>query len=220
MRAFLAVCLAVTLSACAVPDPDVEEQVSLGDFQLGHNVVVTKNAKKIGPSRSATPEEWEELLEGEMERRFGKYEGEKLYHIGINLDGYALAVPGVPVVLSPKSAMVVSVTVWDDAANTKLNEPPRQMTILEQFDGNTILGSGLTQGRKKQMKNLAAAMTRAVQRYLVANREWFGEEPDPDAKAAAEADVVKIPEAPAESGTAEVPVPPADPEVEEAATDA
>lgn len=202
MRALLAICLAVTLSACAVPDPDTEERASLGDFSLGHNVVVTKNAKKIGPSRTASPEEWEELLEAEMERRFGRYEGEKQYHIGINLDGYALAVPGVPVVLSPKSALVISVTVWDDAENRKLNEPPRQMTILEQFDGNTILGSGLTQNRNKQMKNLAAAMTRAVQRYLVANREWFGEEPDAEAKAAAEADVLKIPDAQAQAAAA------------------
>lgn len=207
MRALLAICLAVTLSACAVPDPDTEERASLGDFQLGHNVVVTKNAKKIGPSRTASPEEWEELLEAEMERRFGRYEGGKLYHIGINLDGYALAVPGVPIVLSPKSALVISVTVWDDADNKKLNVPPRQITVLEQFDGNTILGSGLTQGRNKQMKNLAAAMTRAVQRYLVANREWFGEEADLEAKAAAEADVLKIPEAQAEAAAAEVGLP-------------
>lgn len=202
MRAILAICLAVTLSACAVPDPDTEEQVSLGDFRLSHNVVVTKNAKKIGPSRTASPEEWEELLEGEIERRFGGYEGDKLYHIGINLDGYALAVPGVPIVLSPKSALVISLTVWDDAADKKLNDPPRQMTILEQLDGNTILGSGLTQGRKKQMKNLAAAMAKAVERYLVANREWFGEAPDPDAKAAAEADVLKIPDAQAQAAAA------------------
>jgi hypothetical protein len=193
-KAMLIGVLCLGLSACAVPDPETEEVANLGDFRLGHNVVVTKNAKQIGPSRQASPEEWETLLEGEMAKRFGRYQGEKLYHIGINLDGYALAVPGIPLVLSPKSAVVVSVNVWDDAVGKKLNEKPHQMTIFEQLDGNTIVGSGLTQKREQQMANLAAKMTAAVQRYLEANAEWFGVGVTEEAKAAAEADVLKVPE--------------------------
>jgi len=148
--------LTAMLGACAVADPDTDPQVPLGNFTLGHNVAVTQNAQKIGPSRTATAEEWEKTLEGAIAARFGDYDGEKLYHLGINLDGYALAIPGVPVVLAPKSALVISLTVWDDAEERKLNEPPRQMTIFEQFDGGTIVGSGLTRQREEQMENLAA----------------------------------------------------------------
>jgi hypothetical protein len=184
----------VALSACAVPNPDNEEQVALGNFALGHNVVVTKNAKKIGPSRTASAEEWETILEAAMEKRFGRYEGEKLYHIGINLDGYALAVPGIPVVLSPKSILAIKVNVWDDAAEKKLTEEPRSLTIFEQLDGGTILGSGYANTREEQMANLAAQMAKAVERFLVANGEWFGQTASEEAIAAAEQDVLKLPD--------------------------
>lgn len=186
--------LALALSACAVANPDTDPQVSLGDFSLGHNVVVTQNARKVGPSRNATPEEWETLLEGEIAKRFDRHTGDKLYHLGINLDGYALAIPGVPVVLAPKSLMLVTVNVWDDAAGVKLADEPRQLTVFEQFDGGTIIGSGLTRSREEQMSNLAAQMAAAVERYLLANGEWFGIDPDAEAVAASEADVLKIPD--------------------------
>jgi hypothetical protein len=200
----IALSLVVTLGACAVANPDNEEQVPLGNFALGHNVVVTKHAKKIGPSRTASAEEWETILEAAMEKRFGRYEGEKLYHIGINLDGYALAVPGIPVVLSPKSILAIKVNVWDDAAEKKLTEKPRSLTIFEQLDGGTIVGSGYANSREEQMANLAAQMAKAVERFLVANGEWFGETASEEAIAAAEQDVLKIPdgvEAPAETAT-------------------
>lgn len=190
LKHLIALGLAFLLSACAVADPETDPVVDLGDFRLGHNIVVTKNARQIGPSRQATPEEWETLLEGEIARRFEKYQGDKLYHLGINLDGYALALPGIPVVLSPKSALVISLTVWDDAAAAKLNEPPRQITVLEQFDAGSVIGSGLTRKREEQMQNLALNMARAVERYLVANREWFGGVSTDEEKAAAESDVI------------------------------
>jgi len=182
------------LGACAVANPDTEEQVPLGDFSLGHNVVVTKNAKKIGPSRSASADEWETILEAAMEKRFGRYEGEKLYHIGINLDGYALAVPGIPVVLAPKSILALSVNVWDDSAEKKLTEEPRRLTVFEQLDGGTIVGSGFSRKREEQMENLAAQMAKAVERFLVANGEWFGETASEEAIEAAEKDVLQIPD--------------------------
>ncbi len=181
------------LTACSVPDPDTEERVDLGDFALGHNVAVTVNAQKVGPSRTASAEEWEKVIEAAIAKRFERYEGEKLYHIALNLDAYALAVPGIPIVLSPKSIASAKLTVWDDAAGKKLNEKPRQITVFEQVDGDTLLGSGLTQKKEEQMFNLAAQLSKAVQRYLLANGEWFGIETTDEAKAAAEKDVLSLP---------------------------
>lgn len=188
-----ALAFAVTLSACSVPDPETEERVNLGNFSLGHNVAVTKNAKKVGPSRSASAEEWEAAIEAAVGKRFSRYEGEKLYHIALNLDAYALALPGIPIVLSPKSILSAKLTVWDDAAGKKLNEKTRQITVFEHVDGETIIGSGLTQSREEQMFNLAAQLAKAVQRYMLANGEWFGVTPTDEAKAAADADVLKLP---------------------------
>ena len=96
----------------------------MGDFRLSHNIVVAENMQQVPPSRNATPEEWQEIITSEIDRRFGDYEGERLYHIGINVDGYALAPPGIPIVLNPRSVLVLSVNVWDDALGEKLHEEP------------------------------------------------------------------------------------------------
>jgi hypothetical protein len=190
---FATLTTALVLSACSVPDPDTEEQVDLGNFSLGHNVAVTVNAQKVGPSRTASAEEWEEVIEAAIAKRFDRHEGEKLYHIALNLDAYALAIPGIPIVLSPKSIASAKLTVWDDAESTKLKEKPRQITVFEQVNGDTLLGSGLTQKKEEQMFNLAAQLSKAVQRYLLANGEWFGLETTEEAKAAAEKDVLTLP---------------------------
>ncbi|MBN2907158.1 MAG: hypothetical protein JXJ18_10660 [Rhodobacteraceae bacterium] len=168
--AFLTACGAKT-DLAGPPEP-------LGDFRLGYDIVVSKNAKMIPPSRSATPEEWEAVLKEALDKRFRRYDGEKLYHFGINVDGYALAVPGIPVVLSPKSILVLSANVWDDAAGKKLNEEPKQVSVLESLSGDTLVGSGLTQNKDEQMRNLAENAAVRIERWLVENREdWFAYDP-------------------------------------------
>jgi hypothetical protein len=84
------------LAACAAQDPLEEDLPDMGDFRLAHNIVVAENMQQVPPSRNATPEEWQEIITSEIDRRFGGYEGDRLYHIGINVDGYALAPPGIP----------------------------------------------------------------------------------------------------------------------------
>ncbi len=162
--AFLASCAADDLRQ--PPEP-------LGDFTLGYNVVVAKNAKPVGPSRKATPEEWEASLKEAIAARLGRYDGEKLYHVGVGVDAYALAVPGVPLVLSPKSVVAVTVNVWDDTAGRKVNAEPKQFTVLERLSGETMIGSGLTQSRETQMKNLSANAARLINEWLVENKAWF-----------------------------------------------
>lgn len=163
---------ALLLAACAAEDL-TKPQPDIGDFRLGHNIVVAKNAQPVGPSRKATAEEWETAIEAEIAKRTGTYTGEKLYHIGVGVDAYALAVPGIPIVLSPKSALVFTVNVWDDTAGVKVNPKPQQFTLIEAFTDKSVVGSGLTQTREEQIQGLAAQAGRRIQLWLVQNKAWF-----------------------------------------------
>ncbi len=165
--------LVLILGACAASDPLEEDLPDMGDFRLAYNIVVADNMQQVPPSRNATGEEWIEVLTAEIDRRFGGYEGERLYHIAIHVDAYSLAVPGIPVVLSPKSILVISANVWDDELQAKLHEEPRQLTIFEGASAQSIIGSGLTRSREEQMQVLARNAARRVQLWMLENPEWF-----------------------------------------------
>jgi hypothetical protein len=167
--AFLSV---VVLSACAAEDLS-KPPTPLGDFHLGYNIVVAKNAKTVGPSRPATPAEWEASLKSEIGKRTGRYDGNKLYHLGTGVDAYALAYPGIPVVLKPKSVLSVTVNVWDDSAQRKINAEPKVITVFEPFSPETFISSGLTQTKEQQMANLSANAARKINEWLVENKAWF-----------------------------------------------
>jgi hypothetical protein len=176
------------LAACAAGDPLEEDLPDMGSFRLAHNIVVADNMQQVPPSRNATPEEWEEILTSEIDRRFGAYEGDRLYHIGIAVDGYALAPPGIPIVLSPRSVLVLSVNVWDDELGRKLHEEPEQIMVFEGASAETmIVGSGIARNREEQMQILARNAARRIQLWMLQNPEWFNI--DPDAAQVAAADV-------------------------------
>lgn len=171
--------LVTALAACAAPDPLADELPNMGDFQLGHNIVVADSMQQIPPSRNATAEEWVAILTSEIDRRFGEYDGDRLYHIGIAVDGYALAPPGVPLVLNPRSVLVLSVNVWDDAAGVKLHEEPEQILVMEGAAAETaFIGSGLARTREEQMQVLARNAARQIQRWMLDNPDWFNVDPD------------------------------------------
>jgi hypothetical protein len=176
------------LAACAAGDPLEEDLPDMGSFRLAHNIVVADNMQQVPPSRNATPEEWEEILTSEIDRRFGAYEGDRLYHIGIAVDGYALAPPGIPIVLSPRSVLVLSVNVWDDELGRKLHEEPEQIMVFEGASPETMLvGSGIARNREEQMQILARNAARRIQLWMLQNPEWFNI--DPEAAQVAAADV-------------------------------
>ncbi|MGB3556470.1 MAG: hypothetical protein WBA25_17715 [Jannaschia sp.] len=160
------------LSACATPDPLGEEMREMGDFQLGYTVIVSENAKKIPPSRNATPEQWKTVMTSELERRFGRYAGGKDYVIALAIDGYSLAPPGIPVVLTPKSILVVTANVWEANPQVKIGGP-EQIVTFEGAD-TLILGSGLVKDAGEQMTTLARNMANKVQSWMISNGEWFG----------------------------------------------
>ena len=161
------------LAACANNDL-AQPPVPLGDFGLGLNVAVADNVQMVPISRPATPEDWEGAISKAVDDRFGRYEGTKLYNIGISIDAYALAPPGIPVVAAPKSILVVTANIWDDAAGKKLNAEGKQITVFEGLSGETVIGTGLTRTKKQQMDALSYNAVKRVEDWLLENPEWFG----------------------------------------------
>ncbi len=172
IRVIALLCGLIILSACAHNDL-AEAPADLGDFTLGLNIVVADHMQKVPISRTATTDEWEAAMKKAIEDRFGRYDGTRVYNIGIAIDAYALAPPGVPLVLSPKSALVVTANVWDDAKALKLNDKGKQITVFESLDGDTAIGSGLTKTAAQQMDSLAYNAAKAVEKWLVSHPEWF-----------------------------------------------
>ena len=178
---FLAVGVGLSLLAACQSNDLKEPPVPLGDFALGLNIAVADNIQKVPISREASKEDWQAAMQKAVADRFGRYEGSKLYNIGISIDAYALAPPGVPLVLRPKSVLVITANIWDDAAQKKLNPEGKQLTIFEHMSAETVIGSGVTQNKAKQMEVLSYNAAKAVEKWLLEHPEWFGLPPKPPA---------------------------------------
>jgi hypothetical protein len=202
--------LLVTLSllgACGAKDDLAEPPVPLGDFVLGLNVVIADEAGKVPISRSATPEEWEAAMKQAVEDRFGRYQGSRIYNIGIKIDGYALAPPGIPVVAAPKSVLAITANFFDDATQTRMHSEGKQIIVFESFSGDTIIGTGITRTKAEQMAALSYNAVKAVERWLLQNPEWFDLDPAVAAAALAASDAPPLATLPTDA-PAEVPATP------------
>jgi hypothetical protein len=211
-RAGAILVLAAGLSACADGRQLGELRPELGDFRLSHNIVVASNAVQGPLSRRVEQAELEEAIRAEVARRFGRYEGNKLYHIAVSVDAYVLAVPGIPLVASPRSALIIGVHIWDDALGRPLNAERRQFTVLENLSGESLLGSGLTQSAEQQLAVLSRNAAIVIENWMATNPDWFPPASDPapaQGPAAAPAPTPADPMPAAGSGAppAEAPVP-------------
>ncbi len=176
MRLVLGMVMIALVTACSSSADLQDAPVPLGDFRLVHNIVIASKAQRGPLSRKASEEQLSAAVRDAMAERFGRYDGASIYHFGISVEGYVLAQPGIPLVLAPKSALILNVTVYDDAANRKLNEKPEQITVLETFGTAPIIGTGYTMSAEEQLKELSQNAAKAVERYLVRqNNEngWF-----------------------------------------------
>lgn len=179
--------LLLVLAACGGSADLDEAPVPLGDFNLVHNIVVAPKAQRGPLSRKASEEQLVETMKSAIAERFDRYDGNRRYHFGISVEGYVLAVPGVPVVLAPKSIMIINLTVWDDAAGKKLNDQPEQITVAETFGTGAVVGSGYTLTAQQQLEQLSQNAAKAVERYLVkqqAEQGWFKSSAAPEGTAA------------------------------------
>jgi len=165
------------LAACAAPPTLDDPLQDLGAFRLGYVVVYAQKMKKGPVSRDATSAEWEQVLGDALIQRFDKYQGNQLYHLGVSVEGFMLAPPGVPLIYSPKSALILNVTVWDDAANAKLNPEVHQITVFESTTGESfVVGSGHERTREEQMQGLAVNAVDMIEDWMVEQKEtqgWF-----------------------------------------------
>ena len=153
----------------------------LGDFKLYHNIVVAPKVQKLPISREVSEEVLTTAVKNAIAERFDRYDGQRKYHFGVSVEGYVLAPPGIPLVLAPKSLMILNLTVWDDASGTKLNAEPQQITVFESFDQGPIVGSGYTKTAEEQLKNLSQNAAKSIETYLVKQNEaegWFNRPAD------------------------------------------
>ncbi len=180
IRAFVAAALLIGLAACT-PQNLKDPPADLGNFSLGHNIVIASKMRKGPVSRDATEEEWTTNLKGAIADRFGRYEGDKLYHFGVSIEGYMLAPKGVPLVYTPKSALLVQITVWDDAKNKKMNSEPFLITAFEDTNEDSlVIGSGWGRTKNEQLKMLSYNAAYEIEKWLVENYktlDWFTDKP-------------------------------------------
>lgn len=176
-RIFALVLGLVILAGCAGQNDLNQRPVPLGDFKLGHNVVVASKMQKGPVSRDVSEEEWKAALTKAIDDRFGakRYDGDGLYHLGVSVEGYMLAPTGLPVVYKPKSALILNVTVWDDAAGKKYHDEPYQITVLEDTDAESfVIGSGATRTKEEQMAGLSYNAVKAIETWLIEQHEQWG----------------------------------------------
>mgnify|MGYP003115807956 FL=1 len=166
----------VVLSACNGASDLDKPAVPLGDFNLYHNIVVAPKVQKLPISREVSEEVLTTAVKDAIAERFDRYEGARNYHFGVSVEGYVLAPPGIPLVLAPKSIMILNLTVWDDAAGQKLTDEPHQITVFESLDQGPIVGSGYTKTAEEQLKNLSQNAAKSIETYLVKQNKaegWF-----------------------------------------------
>ena len=167
----------VVLSACGDPNKDLAEApVAIGDFRLGHTVAFADNIQKPFYSRSLSSDQIEQSVSTAVERRLRRYDGDGLYHLGIVLGGIVLAQPGVPLVATPSSQLLIDITIYNNETRQKLNEEPARLRATEG-KWTPVIGSGLARNSEQQLENLSNQIAIQIERWLRRNPEWF--EPKP-----------------------------------------
>jgi hypothetical protein len=183
VRLIAALSTVVVLAACGPRAFELEPPENLGDFSLGFAVATAADMQKVPISRDASAEEWTEALDEALDARLGRYQsGTKLYNVGVTIDAYALAPPGIPLVAAPKSVLVVTVAVFDDATGKMLNPEGKgkQLTAFERASADTVISSGLTRSKRQQILELSFVAAREIEYWLTQNPEWFGLPPLPE----------------------------------------
>ena len=172
MRILSALILALGLAACTDYEAQLAEvPAPLGDFQPGYLVAVADEPSKLGFSVDVADETWEAELLKALEERMQRYEGGKLYHVSLKVWEYSL-----PSVVAPvgRSALHVLVTVWDDAAQAKMNDDPKSIYTIKVFEGRL---ARVARTEEERITLLSREVVKLVEDWLRERHEqdgWFG----------------------------------------------
>jgi hypothetical protein len=176
-RLVLAAPLVLAACASAPFDPEAARD-PIGDFRLGYNIVVSDGPDQGPFSRDVTDEEWKTALTDAIETRLRGYSGTGLYHIGIKVEAYVAALPGVPVIYNPRSILLLAVNIYDNRTGQRLNADPHRLSVLEGTSGGSILlGSGNTRTKEEQVQGLSERAAEALESWLRENIAWFERPP-------------------------------------------
>ena len=181
MRRTIPILMALLLAACAAEDDLTQAPGAVGQFRLGHNIAIADDTQ-LGPfSRTLSEEVIEATVQDAVAKRLRRYDGDGLYHLGLNVGGLVLAQPGLPLIYSPKSVMIVDVTVFDNRTQSKLNEEPKRFVVGEGFrNAAPIIGSGYVRGAEEQLVNLSESFARQLEDWIRDQGEeegWFAPVP-------------------------------------------
>lgn len=190
----LGLTLMLGLAGCGAQTFDADEPVEpIGNFQLGFLAMVAEEPKAV-LSRQIPDEVLQGAFEQTFQDWFGRFEGGKLYHLGVKIEQYS-----VPRGIGGRSAVQLLVTVWDDAAQAKLNAEPEVFQIIRVFESGL---ERLNMSDEEQLKKLSVAAATELDEWLrtrLAEDGWFtASVEDADAassdavESAAAADVVAV----------------------------
>lgn len=175
MTRLAALAALLLLTACGGFRDDLsKEPEPIGDYRMGYGLAVAPDPQKGPFTRDATEAEWKAALERSLEERFSRFEGDTYYHIGVAVEGYVLAQPGIPLLYTPKSTLIFSMNVFEDSTGERLNEERIRLTVFEPCCSIPLLGSGITRSKEEQLEGLSFNAARAVEREMRKHPEWFG----------------------------------------------
>jgi len=180
IRAFAFLASLTLLTACGETRMD-EAPEDLGTFNMRVGYIYTEKALQWPLSRKSEGSEWNAALQNALDTRLRRYEGTQDYDVAITLEGFLLAPPGIPILVSPKSVAVVNVFAYD-VAKKKYLVKKQQMEIFESTTGESaILGSGHSRTKEEQIAGLSLNIVDAVEEMMAEQHlenGWFDVRPD------------------------------------------
>ncbi|OSP55116.1 hypothetical protein [Pseudoruegeria sp. SK021] len=171
--AAFALAAVVGLSACTTELDSATQASGLGNFRLDRVVVVSDDPTRGPLSRDIEDAALKAAVTDAVTARFGRFKGDETYSLGIKVQAFVLAYPGVPILLAPRSMLLLSVNVYNDVP-VRLNPETLNLTVFEDAGGDTVMGSGYTQSAEQQLLEVADNAAIEIELWLRKNENWFG----------------------------------------------